>query len=383
MSATAEKLPTELAVLPPRETAVAVYSKANGLDPYLTRVREEIDGFTPDVSTVKGRKEIASIAFKVAKSKTALDNMGKDLVAELKDVPRKIDAERKRMRDLLDQWKDEVRQPLNEWEQAEAARIERHQCAIDEIDGYQATIDINGFNLPAYELKAALSSVEAIVINEEWEEFELQAARAKERTILSLKTSIESREKYEAEQAELAKLRAEAEERARLDHEREIAEKAKAEAEAAAKAREEEAERARQKREAEAAAQRERERLAEIAESERKEREYREQQQAAQAEAQRKEQEHAAAIARAEQEKQEAEQRAIDAASRERARIEGQQAAERAEAEKKAANKAHRKAINVAALEDIMAAGLVDESTAKALIALIATNKIRHVSINY
>ena len=361
----AENISTELAVLPPREKAIAVYSKANGLDPYLARVREEIDGFTPDVSTVKGRKEIASIAFKVAKSKTALDNMGKDLVAELKEVPKKIDAERKRMRDLLDAWKDEVRQPLTEWEQAEQARIDGHQRAIDEIGSYQATVDVNGFDLPASELKAAMASVEAIEVSGKWEEFEIEAARAKERTISSLKASIERREKYEAEQAELERLRKEAEERARLDREREIAEKAKAQAIAEAKAREEEAERARRQKENEAAAQRERERLAAIAETERKERE------------------HAEAIRRAEQEKHEAEQRAIQAAENERKRIEAEQAAAKAEAEKKAANKAHRTRVNREALEDIVASRIADEATAKQLIALIATNKIRNISVNY
>ena len=53
----------------------------------------------PDVTTKKGRDAIASIAHKVARSKTALDNIGKELVAELKDVPKKIDAERKRIAD--------------------------------------------------------------------------------------------------------------------------------------------------------------------------------------------------------------------------------------------------------------------------------------------
>ena len=86
---------TQLAEVPSKETALQVYSAANGLDPFLAKIREEIDGFTPDVTTRKGREVIASIAYKVARSKTALDNVGKELVAELKEVPKKIDAERK------------------------------------------------------------------------------------------------------------------------------------------------------------------------------------------------------------------------------------------------------------------------------------------------
>ena len=45
----------EIAVLPPKETTIEVYSTECGLDPYLAKVRAEIDGFTPDVSTPKGR----------------------------------------------------------------------------------------------------------------------------------------------------------------------------------------------------------------------------------------------------------------------------------------------------------------------------------------
>ncbi|HDL5089371.1 TPA: hypothetical protein PXD14_006379, partial [Pseudomonas aeruginosa] len=101
----------QLVEVPAKETALQVYSAANGLDPFLAKIREEIDGFVPDVTTRKGREAIASIAYKVARSKTALDNVGKELVAELKEVPKKIDAERKRMRDLLDSWQAEVRSP--------------------------------------------------------------------------------------------------------------------------------------------------------------------------------------------------------------------------------------------------------------------------------
>jgi hypothetical protein len=42
------------------------------------------------------------MAYKVARSKTALDDGGKKLVADLKQIPKKIDAERKRVRDPLD-----------------------------------------------------------------------------------------------------------------------------------------------------------------------------------------------------------------------------------------------------------------------------------------
>ncbi|EGT6367902.1 cell envelope biogenesis protein TolA, partial [Escherichia coli] len=51
--------------------------------------------FVPDITTAKGRKEIAYLAYKVAQTKTYLDGLGKDLVAELKEIPKLIDANRK------------------------------------------------------------------------------------------------------------------------------------------------------------------------------------------------------------------------------------------------------------------------------------------------
>jgi len=71
---------TELATIP-KESVLTVFSADNGLDYYMAHIRSEIDSFVPDVTTKKGRDGIASIAFKVAKSKTYLDGLGKELGA--------------------------------------------------------------------------------------------------------------------------------------------------------------------------------------------------------------------------------------------------------------------------------------------------------------
>lgn len=360
MSATAEKIPTELAVLPPREKAMDVYTATNGLDPYMKRVREQIDAFSADVTTNKGRKAIASMASKVARCKTAWDGLGKDLVTELKEKPKMIDAERKRMRDLMDSWRDEVRQPLNKWEEAEQARVDGHRAAIKHFEAMQFCSDLD-----SSEIRRSIQLTESVRIGDHWEEFEAEAARTKDATLAKLREQLVIREKYEAEQAELELLRKQAAEREIADREARIAREAKEQAEAEAKAR----------MEAQVQAMKDAEQ-ARIRHNE-------EEQRRIDAEAKRREQAHADALAASERAKAEAEQRAIDAAIRERARIEAEQASQKAAAEKQAANKAHRKAINNAALEDLMAAGLVDEETAKFIIALIATNKIRHTTINY
>ncbi|HHK1256627.1 TPA: hypothetical protein ACQQSZ_005298, partial [Pseudomonas aeruginosa] len=188
----------QLAAVPPKETALQVYSTENGLEPYLQIIKAEIDSFVPDVSTRKGREAIASIAYKVARSKTALDNAGKELVAELKEVPKKIDAERKRMRDLLDAWQADVRRPLTEWEQREEMRKAKHQAGIDQIN-----LRLECRDLDSTELKANIEWLEGLSIGADWEEFETEAARTKDKALAALREALVARDKYEAEQAEL------------------------------------------------------------------------------------------------------------------------------------------------------------------------------------
>jgi len=140
---TLEDSMTGLALLPPPETALAVYSRPCGLDPYLDNVKDKITEFKanpPPLNTEKGRKQYASMARKVASFKTALDSMGKELVDELKDVPKKVDAERKRIRELLDDWRDDVRKPLDDW-QAEQDAIEAKRLADIAAKELQDQID--------------------------------------------------------------------------------------------------------------------------------------------------------------------------------------------------------------------------------------------------
>lgn len=352
---------TDLIVLPPKETALQVYSAPQGLDPYLTKIKDELDAFVADVSTKKGRDAIASIAYKVAKGKTALDNIGKELVADLKDVPKKIDAERKRMRDLLDQWKDEVRKPLTDWEEAEAAREARHKAGIQAIKDCGNGL-IGGqpqpFGILFHELE------ERIVVNSSWEEFETEALHAKATALASLKAQFAEHQKRAAEQAELAKLRAEAADREQRDREeriaREAAERAQREAEAKAQAERE----AVIKREADAKAAAERRELELKLQAERAERE--------KVEAQQREQQAKADADRRESEAVAAEQRRVAAVAAEEAK----------EAKRREADKAHKTAVNRAALDAFMKGGLSEEC-AKTAVTLIAKKAIPAVSITY
>ncbi|WP_410376794.1 hypothetical protein [Enterobacter sp. CPE_E423] len=117
---------TDLVVIE-KQNAMAVFTTKEQLDPIIEAIEKEARSLVPDVSTRKGRDAIASMAHKVARSKTYIDNAGKDLVAELKALPKQIDESRRIVRERLDALKDEVRRPLTEWE-AEQERIKAEEA---------------------------------------------------------------------------------------------------------------------------------------------------------------------------------------------------------------------------------------------------------------
>ncbi|WP_108448725.1 hypothetical protein [Halomonas sp. BN3-1] len=352
MTAVAEKESTELVTVPSKETALEVFKADKGLDPYLATIREELDAFLaepPTLDTAKGRQAYASMAHKIARSKTAIDNIGKELVADLKQLPKTIDAERKRWRDQLDAWRDEARGPLNEWEAAEEARKAQHQAGIERLDLLASDIP----NLDSKELANCIAEAEAMAIGEHWEEYEAEAARTKDRVLSLLREGLAKRQAYEAEQAELARLRAEAEAREQKEREERIAREAE--------------ERAR--REAEAAAQAERDAAA------RREAE-------AKAAAERREREHQAAIERQRREAEAERQRIEDEHRRREEERLAEERRQQDELARRQADKEHRARINRAALEAMIDGGM-PEDCAKTAITLIAKGQIPSITINY
>jgi len=383
---------TQLAVVPPKETALAVFSTANGLEPWLQQVRVKVDEFQkilPDLKTKKGRDAYASMAHQIAKSKTALEAVGKEISAQQKEIPKKIDAERKRVWDILESWQKEVRKPLDDWQAAEDQRVGAHN------DGIQRIKDLAMFaETPTAAFVAqVIEDLELVALDDSWEEYLPEAAQAKDKSLATLRALLVTRQQYEAEQAELVRLRAEAEAQAQRDREAEIArvaaEQARIEAEQRAQAerdasarREQElldqaaaARRATEQAARDAEALAERQRLQLQLQAEQAER------QAAQAKAdqlaaeQRAEQERIAAVQRQEQAVEQARQNEL---ARQAAAV----AFELEQAQAREADKAHKARINRAALDAFIAGGMPEEC-AKQAVTLIAQRKIPAVSITY
>ena len=354
---------TDLVVIE-KQNAMAVFTTKEQLDPIIEAIEKEARSLVPDVSTRKGRDAIASMAHKVARSKTYIDNAGKDLVAELKALPKQIDESRRIVRERLEALKDEVRKPLTDWENAESARKDALQQRLADLRSLADVSDGVGSYLPSVEIQQRIESAKAVALDESWQEAAAEAGVAKDATIQQLESALIVAKQREHEAAELERLRKEAEEKARLEREenirREAAERARRDAEANHKA------------EIEAAARREAEEKAraELAERQRIEAEQR---------AAREKQE---AEARAEREKEEA-------VAAERRRQEEAEAARLAEEQRKAeeearraADKEHRRTVNRRVYADLIAQGIPEEFAQKAVLA-IAGGKVQDAHIKY
>lgn len=368
--------------------APAIYVK-DGLKPFLQAVKEEVSSQVPDLTTAKGRARIASLAKKVSDSKVAVEKPGRDYLRRLKEMPKVVEVELKEFVDAMNALRDETRKPLTDWEAAEQARKDKH------VDGIQAIKDMTVFEATpaAAHVAQLIADLEAVEINDAWEEFLPEAAQVKDETLARLRALLAERTQYEAEQAELLRLRAEAEAQAQRDRDAEIArvaaEQARLQAEQQAQAERDAAARREQELldqaaatqraaaqaalDAEAAAERQRLQLELQAEQARTA--------AAQAEASR-----VAAEQRAEQERVAAEQRQAQAVEQARQNELARQAAAAAfeleQAQAREADEAHRRAINRAALDAFIAGGMPEEC-AKQAVKLIAQRKIPAITISY
>lgn len=340
---------------------VMVLVDSEKFDRFYEEVAREVKAHVPDLDTATGRKAIASLAYKVARTKTAIDDAGKKLTEDKRAEIKAVDEARRVIRERLDALKDEARKPLTEWEAAEEKRAADAAAILGNLKALAVITLDDTSEIVAARLKTA----QGVPITEaQFAESFALASAAKANVIDTLTAGHARILKEEADRAELDRLRREAAER----EEREAAARAEAERkdreEREAKSREEAAQHAK-------AAEEERVQAAAKAAEER-----------ARAEAERVAREAAQAQERAHAEALAAEKRradAAEAAAREEAARVAREAADQA---KREANRAHRGKVMLAAKTAIMGHG-VGEATAKAIVLAIAANEVPNVSISF
>lgn len=120
---------------------VPFFTKGEKLDSILEQIEKEMLAFVPgDLSVKKNRDAVKAMVTKVVSSKTYLEKNGKELAAEYKEIPKQIDANRKKTKDFLTELQAKVRQPLTDWEE-EQKRIEAENVAAEEAEKLRVQVE--------------------------------------------------------------------------------------------------------------------------------------------------------------------------------------------------------------------------------------------------
>jgi len=315
--------------------AIELFKSEKTLAELLGEIKKTATDFKPDTSTEKGRKEIASQAYKVSQSKTVIDAAGKDLTAEWLRQKQEVDAGRKTARDFCDNWRDEIRQPLTELETEEkeraAAAAFKAEVAADELEAHDRN------DLFDREQKV-LAAEAAIAAKEEATRIAQEQQDAEDR-----RTATEKRLKAEADE----RAKREAEESIERERQKVI------EAERVAREQAEQAERDRIAAEAERKAEQERARLAEIE-----------------------------AAKQSERDRLQAIKDTEDRIERERIESERLAGIERQKEERKANQKRHVSKVNKSVVDSLIANGIA-KSVANRVVELVACEAIDNIRIEY
>lgn len=367
---------------PETGTSIAVIVESNpsivllnvkSKDDLFNHIRSEISAFKPDLTTAKGRDAIKSFAFKITRTKTAVDDAGKKLTEEWRAKTSAVNEARNAVKQELTDMATSVRKPLTDWEAAEELRVK--ECR-DTIQGIKSAMNVY-IEDTSETVRARGKEIYEITLDaDRFGEMLAEAQDAKDTTVASLRSALARLTQEEADKAELARLkRAEADRLAKEEADRAAEEQRQREQEAIERQERE----AREAQEAEA--QRIEQARLQAAEDARIEAEQKAEQERRDAEQSRID---AEAKAKADREREDAEKQRIheealaaerlltqEAEQREADRIakEQQDQAERAARE---ADQAHRASVKTAAKEALIATGASNALATKIVMAILA-----------
>lgn len=345
---------------------LAVITNEGERKSFMDKLKALIAEQEPDTSTDKGRKQIASFAYKIARSKTAIDTAAKKSTEDLRAQINAVNESRNAIREEIEELQALARKPLTEWEKAEEERQARVEAIKSTIDSAKRDAIVAG---GSEAMKKAIETLNSLDLKTDFDEYEGEIiVKRRDNQVEECQQLLEQIEQQERDAAELEKLR----EEKRIRDEKEAAERAeREEAERKESELREEKERA-----AKAAADAEQRAAIEKADRERREKEVAEKAAADErARIQREADERVKqAELKAQQEREAAEQKEKDRIAEEN----------RIAAEKMAREKdiEHRSKIMTAAKVAIMELGH-NEEAAKNIIRSIVAGEIPNVTINF
>ena len=157
---------------------VAVVFSDKGMAKLLDEIKTKVISHVPNTITEQGRKDIASLAYKITRSKTLIDDLGKGVVSDWKKKTKIIDGHRKTARDFLDNLKDTVRQPLTDFKAEQAVikeEVERKER--EKIDNRMAELAKYNYIAPFMEIATWSDGEYEVLLAKVKENYELEQKR--------------------------------------------------------------------------------------------------------------------------------------------------------------------------------------------------------------
>jgi len=199
--------------------AVAEYTKTAQA---LAELRKRLTGKTYALQTVAGDKEARADRLELVRLRTALENKRKELKAPALERSRLIDAEAKRIEGEILALEGPIDRQIKADEArreeervaraaAEAARVAALRKRIDYLRG----IATRAAGQPAAEIAAKIAMVEGITIGQDFLEFQAEAQDVHAQLLAQLR---DMHTATVAQEAEAARVKAESERLARVDH---------------------------------------------------------------------------------------------------------------------------------------------------------------------
>lgn len=378
-----------------RQNPAVVFTDPETRNSLIDFLKKEVMSFVPDLLTTAGRKNIASLSYKVRQTKTAIDDAGKLLKSEHLKKCQEIDSARNELRDQLDVLAEEARRPLTEWETAEATRKTTHEKTVREL----TEAGIIPITATAASVEATIERIMSIDTSPAaMQEYSEPALFAQRQAFGHLSAAVGRLEQAERDREELERLRIQAVQREEEDRirneqaERDRAERVKAELQLQESIRIAN-ELAKQEEEARIRIERAREEAAAEAERTTRERIERE----AEAERQQIQKKHDDELAEARRLQREAEEREEEQRRRivqeEQDRLDAEYkqqqeaAAQKREDDRRERSRKHRAAIRMAAVTGILSVMHGDRPDAQEdavrIVESIERNEIKNVTIDF
>jgi len=201
-----EETQNELIPLKKLENPLQIFNE-NEMDKLIDEIKDKANDFTPDISTDKGRREIASMSYKVSTSKTALIALSKELTDDWRTKTKAVDAVRIKMCSDLDDLRDEVRKPLTDYENFEKQKIaDFNQIIIDLQEEGNLALE-KWQEIEDGQLETVQKFVTKWECQPEHEEWQDKFDIMKNLSLEKINLAIQKREIHDKEQDELKALR--------------------------------------------------------------------------------------------------------------------------------------------------------------------------------